>query len=87
MCVLKGLQRSSRIGTDPIRTMTAGMLAAIKGGIAPSTLVRPLPAMVVAPLPLHRKANVSGIFAQRESRSLRRGADGADGLAEARPRG
>jgi len=68
MCVLKGLQRSPRIETDPIRMMTAAMLAAIKGGIAPSTLVRPLPAMALAPLPLHRKANVSEIFAQRESR-------------------
>jgi hypothetical protein len=153
MCVLKGLQRSPRIETDPARMMTAGvltasdlsclvvpdgclglptlaaleqgipviavrgntnlmqndlgalpwapgqfhrvenyleaagMLAAIKGGIAPSTLVRPLPAMVVAPLPPQRKAKVSEIFAQRESTSLRRGADGADGLAEARPRG
>jgi len=43
--------------------------------------------MVVAPLPPQRKAKVSEIFAQRESTSLRRGADGADWLAEARPRG
>lgn len=149
MCVLKGLQRSPRIETDPARMMAAevltandvsclvipdgclglptlaaleqgipviavhgntnlmrndlgalpwapgqfhrvdnyleaaGMLAAIKDGIAPSTLVRPLPAMAVSRPPAHRKANGSEHFVQWETAAIRWSADGHD---EARPR-
>jgi hypothetical protein len=149
MCVLKGLQRSPRIETDPARLMAAGVLtandvsclvipdgclglptlaaleqgipviavhgntnlmrndlsalpwapgqfirvenyleaagtlAAIKDGIAPSALVRPLPAMAVSRLPAHRKVNGNKVFTRPEPASFHLS---ADGHAEARSR-
>lgn len=47
----------------------AGSLAALKNGIAPSALVRPLPAMAVAPLPPHGEADKRACRAPQEPAS------------------
>ena len=47
----------------------AGLLAALKSGIAPGTLVRPLPAMTVAPLPPHRETAKRECIVQPEPAS------------------